>query len=161
MTAFTFYSPIIHHLLTWYHSASPIIRAVSLKAVPLRNEIHNISDVGFQGCAYLIQHRQRYFFISAQFGHRIWSDSGSTTQIRLAHFFINEQEMAMSFDLRSSRMAILYYNRLYTAREFRTIVRNSLEFWMGKFHFFTRTALRSTVLGSYVIFKKRNFYFLS
>ena len=36
--------------------------------------------------------------------------------------------MAMSFDLRSSRLAILYYNRLCTAREFRTILRNSLAF---------------------------------
>ena len=63
--------------------------------------------------------------------------------------------MAMSFDLRSSRLAILYYNRPYAAREFRTILRNSLAFWDGLISLFTRTALRSTVLGSYVPIYKR------
>ncbi len=63
--------------------------------------------------------------------------------------------MAMSFDLRSSRLAILYYNRLYTAREFRMILRNSLAFSNGLIPSFTRTALRSTVLGSFVFIYNR------
>ena len=53
--------------------------------------------------------------------------------------------MAMSFDLRSFRMAILYYNQPFLTRDFRTFLRKSLALSDGLISFFTRAALRSTV----------------